>query len=55
VRATARLRLNDNEPAPLVFVEKLIDHLKDDVLLLGHGTNKGFGWFTVTVEEGKNG
>lgn len=55
VRATARLRLDDKEPAHLAFVERLIDHLKNDGLLLGHGTNKGFGWFTVTVEEGKNG
>jgi len=28
----------------------LIRNLKDEGLMLGHGTNKGYGWFTVTAK-----
>lgn len=30
-------------------ITALIDDLCDEGLMLGHGTNKGFGWFTVTA------
>lgn len=36
------------------FVEEVLADLADEGLMLGHGTNKGFGWFTVTVREEKS-
>lgn len=32
----------------IAFVQALLDELRHDELLLGHGTSKGFGWFKLT-------
>ncbi|WP_254434844.1 RAMP superfamily CRISPR-associated protein [Magnetospirillum sp. UT-4] len=45
-------RGNDDDRA---FLARLLDDIKDDGLMLGHGVNKGFGWFTVTDEEAGHG
>jgi hypothetical protein len=32
------------------FFRELVDDATDNGLMLGHGTNKGFGWFAVSGE-----
>ncbi|WP_051330689.1 RAMP superfamily CRISPR-associated protein [Niveispirillum irakense] len=56
VEATATLRLMpDVDDETTSLTEELLAAIREDGLLLGHGTNKGFGWFDVAVQEGING
>lgn len=56
VRFEVRLRLRErdglDEPlfaADLALIRAVLDDLESGELLLGHGTNRGFGWFDVEV------
>ncbi len=56
VAATATLRLMpDADDDATSLAEELFAAIRDDGLMLGHGTNKGFGWFDVAVQEDING
>lgn len=52
IGVTATLTLSLGKPDHQAFFDRLIDDLVDNGLMLGHGVNKGFGWFTVTRDGG---
>lgn len=33
------------------FVQSFLNNLKHEGIMLGHGTNKGFGWFTIDIKK----
>ncbi|MBP7339269.1 RAMP superfamily CRISPR-associated protein [Niveispirillum sp.] len=56
VAATATLRLMpDVDDETTSLAKELLAAVQDEGLMLGHGTNKGFGWFDVAVQEDING